>query len=121
MAWAKSPQGLVDLLAESLPDDRRVERRKMFGYPAVFANGYMFAGLFQDQMFVRLPADDRDALERRHGALPFEPMPGRPMKDYTRLPDPVLADEAAVADLLARSLAFTASLPPKVKKAKASR
>ncbi len=118
MTWTKAPQNLVDLFAECLPDDPRVQRRKMFGYPAAFVNGNMFAGVFGDQIFARLALTRRQALERVHGPLPFEPMAGRPMKDYTRLPDGALADEAAVADLMAGALAFAAALPPKVKKAK---
>jgi len=119
MAWTKSPQSLIDLFSESLPDDARIERRKMFGYPAAFVNGNMFAGLFQDQMFARLSPADRAALEAIHGPLPFEPMPGRPMKDYTRTPDEVMADEATAADLLAKALAWSMALPAKVKQAKA--
>ena len=37
MAWEKAPRALVELFAESLPDDPRIERRKMFGYPAIRA------------------------------------------------------------------------------------
>ncbi len=118
MAWIKSSQSLVDLFSESLPDDPRIERRKMFGYPAVFVNGNMFAGLFQDQMFARLAPEERATLEATHGPLPFEPMPGRPMKDYTRVPDGALADEAAVADILAMALTWSAAIPAKVKKVK---
>jgi TfoX/Sxy family transcriptional regulator of competence genes len=118
MAWTKAPQTLIDLFAESLPDDARIERRKMFGYPAAFVNGHMFAGVFQDQVFARLPPEDRAKLEAEHGALPFSPMEGRPMKDYTRLPDEALADEAAVAALLAKALSWSAALPPKAKKPK---
>jgi hypothetical protein len=43
------------------------------------------------------------------------------MKDYALVPDDVLADEAALAALLARAVAFTASLPPKERKAKATK
>ena len=118
MAWTKSPEALQNLFIEALPDNPRIERRRMFGYPSAFVNGNMFAGLFQDQMFARLPPTDRAALERRFGPLPFEPMPGRPMKDYTRLPDEVVADEGEVAAWLAKSLAWSAALPAKVKKAK---
>src|SRR5260370_40671919 len=117
MAWIKSPQSLIDLFAEALPDDPRVERRKMFGYPAAFVRGNMMAGCFQDGMFARLSPTDRAALEATHGPLPFEPMPGRPMKDYTRLPDDVLADEASTAAVLASALAWSAALPAKEKKA----
>jgi TfoX/Sxy family transcriptional regulator of competence genes len=116
MEWQKSPQGLVDLFAESLPDDPRVERRKMFGYPAVFVQGAMCAGLFGDGMFARLSPAARAALPG--GGRPFEPMAGRPMKDYALIPDEVLADEAALATALADAVAFTASLPPKEKKAR---
>jgi uncharacterized membrane protein len=45
-------------------------------------------------------------------------MAGRPMKDYALIPDEVLADEAALATALADAVAFTASLPPKEKKAR---
>ena len=118
MAWTKSPQGLVDLFTESLPDDPRVERRKMFGYPSVFVGGNMCAGLFQDAMFARLSPQDVAQLSE---ARPFEPMPGRPMKGYVLVPDDVLADEAALATLLAQAVAFTATLPPKEKKPKAAK
>ena len=116
MAWERSPQSLIDLFDESLPDDPRIERRKMFGYPCIFVGGNMCAGLFGDGMFARLSPEDRAALPG--GGAPFEPMPGRPMKDYSLVPDDVLADEEALAAVLAQAVAFTASLPPKEKKAK---
>ena len=116
MAWTKAPQGLVELFAESLPDDPRIERRKMFGYPAIFVGGNMCAGLFQDRMFARLAPADADALPG--GAQPFEPMPGRPMKGYALIPDDILADEDRLTATLAKAVAFTAALPPKEKKAK---
>ncbi len=118
MAWTKAPQGLIDLFTESLPPDPRIQTRKMFGYPAAFVNCHMFAGLFQDQMFVRLAADDRASLEAAYGAVDFEPMPGRPMKKYACLPEAVLEDEALTAAYLAKALGHVASLPPKEKKAK---
>ena len=119
MAWVKAPQSLVDLFAESLPDDPRVERRKMFGYPAMFVQGNMCAGVFQEQIFARLSPADRAALPG--GGADFEPMPGRPMKGYALIPDDTLADEAALAAELAKAVAFTATLPPKEKKAKAAK
>ena len=115
MAWIKSPQGLIDLFEEALPDDPRVERRKMFGYPCIFVGGNMCAGLHQEAMFARLSTADAAALP---GAKPFEPMPGRPMAGYLLVPDEVLADEPALAALIAKAVAFTATMPPKEKKAK---
>ena len=121
MAWTKPPQSHVELFAESLPDDAGVERRKVFGLPSAFVRGNMFAGVFQDQVFARVSPDERAALESTHGALPFEPMPGHPMKDFVLAPDAVVADEAALAELLARALAYAETLPPKEKKAKRPR
>lgn len=116
MEWTKSPQGLVDLFAECLPDDPRVERRKMFGYPAVFVRGNMCAGLFGEGMFARLSPAARAAMPG--GGRPFEPMPGRPMKDYALIPDEILVDEAKLALALADAVAFTATLAPKEKQAR---
>jgi TfoX/Sxy family transcriptional regulator of competence genes len=116
MAWTKPPQGLIDLFDESLPNDPRIERRKMFGFPSIFVGGNMCAGLFQDQMFARLAPEDRAALPG--GGADFEPMPGRAMKGYAFLPDDLVADEEALAATLAKAVAYTASLPPKEKKAK---
>jgi len=119
MTWMKAPQSLVELFDETLPHAPAVERRKMFGYPAAFVNGNMFAGVFQDQVFARLAPAEKAALEAVHGPHPFEPMAGRPMQAYVRAPDAVMADEAALADFLAKGLAFTAALPAKEKTAKA--
>ena len=84
--WTKAPEALVALFAgaiEGLPD---VEARKMFGHPAAFVNGNMFSCLFQSSMILRLSEPDR----RQSGAKPFEPMPGRPMREYVEVPEEVL-------------------------------
>ena len=39
-----------------MPDDPRVSLRPMFGNLAAFANGYLFTGLFGDDVFVRADA-----------------------------------------------------------------
>ena len=119
MAWTKSPQALIDLFEESLPDDPRVERRKMFGYPCIFVGGNMCAGLHQAAMFARLSPAAAAAIPG--GPKPFEPMPGRPMAGYVLVPDDVLVDEPALAGLIARAVAFTATLPVKEKKAKTAK
>lgn len=118
MEWIKSPQGLIDLFTECLPDHPRLQRRKMFGYPAVFVHGNLCAGLFQDRVFARLSDQDRANLPG--GGDHFEPMPGRPMRAYAVIPDEIVADEIRLAAVLASAVKFTAILPPKEKKAKKS-
>ena len=116
MAWRKSPPGLIAAFDAALPDDPRVERRKMFGYPAAFANGNLFTGLHQESLMVRLPEKQRGDVAKLGGG-PFEPMPGRPMREYVVLPGAVIADKRALSAWLNKSLAHTASLPPKTKTA----
>ena len=121
MAWTKSPKGLADLFTVCLPERPGLERRQMFGYPSAFVNGNMFAGLFQDVAFARLPPGLRDALDAEYGVRHFEPRPGRPMRAYTGLPEERVEDEARYAEVLQAAYAFAAALPPKAKKARKPR
>jgi TfoX/Sxy family transcriptional regulator of competence genes len=114
--WHKSPSSLVALFDAVLPDDPRVERRQMFGYPCAFVNGNMFTGLHQESLIVRLDEADRARMKSDHQASVFEPMPGRPMREYISLPEAILDDEAMTADWVRRALDFAAALPPKQKK-----
>lgn len=113
MAWRKAPEALVKVFHESLPDDARVEHRKMFGYPAAFTGGNLFAGLHQEDLILRLPADERAEAVRAIGARPFEPMPGRAMREYVALADAQRLRPDRLRPWLARSFAYVQKLPPK--------
>jgi TfoX/Sxy family transcriptional regulator of competence genes len=89
-----------------------VQRRSMFGYPCTFANEQMFTGLFAADWMVRLPDDARAELAAK-GARSFEPMPGRPMKEYVVFPPAMIGDADRLTPWLERSLAYVMSLPPK--------
>jgi len=121
MASTTPPKGLADLFHLSLPEAPGVERRKMFGCPCAFVNGNMFAGAYRDVTFARLPPSLREALEAEHGARAFEPRPGFQMRAYTELPDDVVEDEARYAEMLQAAYAFTAGLPPKLRKPRKTR
>src|SRR5215471_13018810 len=97
MKWRKSPEALVEKFSKLVPEDRRVARRQMFGYPAAFANGNLFMGLYQDSMILRLSADDRPKFLVLAGARAFEPMPGRPMREYVVVPPEMLNRSAALS------------------------
>jgi TfoX/Sxy family transcriptional regulator of competence genes len=112
MKWRKSPDELIALFDEVLPDDARVERRQMFGYPAAFTNGNLFCGLHQENLVLRLD-DAKRAEMMKAGAKSFEPMPGRPMKEYVVAPASLLKDRGALKKRIAQSLDYVASLPAK--------
>ncbi|NUR05558.1 MAG: TfoX/Sxy family protein [Nocardioidaceae bacterium] len=100
---------------ELLPPDDDVTRRPMFGNLAGFVNGNMFLCLFGDDVAVRLAeADQAELLDA--GGRPFEPMAGRPMKEYVVLPASYREDLAESASWVARSLEHTRAMPPKQKK-----
>jgi TfoX/Sxy family transcriptional regulator of competence genes len=116
--WKAAPPELVARFNDAIRPLPQVEPRKMFGYPSAFAGGQMFAGLFADKMMIRLSEADRADFLALKGAQIFEPMPGRPMKEYVLVPPEVLDDEATLDGWLRRSMAYAQSLPPKKAKKK---
>ena len=116
--WTKSPPELVEVFEAVFPGPPAVARQ-MFGYPAGFVNGNMFMGLHQHNMVLRLPDGPRAELLAMEGAATFEPMAGRPMKEYVVVPATLLAAPEALEPWVARALAHGASLPAKAAKAKA--
>ena len=114
MEFRKSPQELIDTFEAAMPGAPAV-KRQMFGYPAGFVNGNMFMGVFADKMFVRLPEDSRAEL-MGIGGTTFEPMPGRPMREYVVLPKAIIAKPAELKSWVAKALRYGGSLPAKKKK-----
>jgi TfoX/Sxy family transcriptional regulator of competence genes len=113
--WEKAPPELAERFTAAVTAMPGAQVRKMFGYPAGFANGHLFTGLFASSWFVRLPDDQRGELAAA-GGTPFEPMPGRPMREYLVLPSELAGDANAVEPWVARALAHAQQLPPKVKR-----
>ena len=83
--FTKSPPELVARFDGAAARHPAAERRKMFGYPALFVGGNLATGLFADTWMVRLGPADLEALVAMPGAGPFTPMPGRTMKGYATL------------------------------------
>jgi TfoX/Sxy family transcriptional regulator of competence genes len=113
MKWRKSPEALVRKFDGIVPDDPRVERRKMFGYPAAFVAGNLFMSLFQDSLVLRLSDADRESFLSLDGASAFEPMPGRPMREYVVAPAALINRPTSLAPWIRRSLDYARAVPPK--------
>jgi len=121
MKWIKAPEELKALI-EKLMQPIDSEPRPMFGYPAYFINRHLFAGLFQDKLFVRLsPAQVAELRKAFPDLSSLEPMPGRPMKDYTVIPTSLREEGGKMARLLEEAATWCRALPPKAAKAKAAR
>jgi hypothetical protein len=72
----------------------------------------MFMGVHEDRLILRLSEEDRRRFIQGYGAQIFEPMPGRPMKEYVVVP-PELVHDDAVGEWVARAHVYAKGLPPK--------
>ena len=81
-------QGRYDGLADDLAaqnDD--VTLGKMFGMPCVKSGGKAIAGFWQESVVFKLPgAAARERALAFEGAALFDPMGGRPMKEWVVVP-----------------------------------
>jgi TfoX/Sxy family transcriptional regulator of competence genes len=111
MAWKKSPPELIAAFEKAKPADPSVTSRPMFGYPALFLNGKMFAGTFQDKIVVKF-GDDR-SLPGAKTAKGFEPMPGRPMTGFFVVPESVVKSPAKLRAWIDHAHAYATKLPAK--------
>lgn len=118
--WRKPQPELVDRFHEIVAGIEGIEVRKMFGFPAGFVGGNMAVGLHQESFIVRLPEAERQARLADGWSL-FEPMPGRPMREYVALPPEIAADVDAARDWMGRAAAHVRTLPPKEPKARRTR
>ena len=113
VAWKKTPPEVLAALEGARPKDPRVVTKPMFGYTAYFVNGNMIGGTFQDAIMVRVAEGDAETLIASKKALPFEPMAGRPMKGYVKVPPADVAKPKALAAWLDRALEATLKMPGK--------
>jgi hypothetical protein len=109
MAWKKSSDTAVKRFVEALPDAAAGGRRKMFGYEACFVNGGFWAGMYQDDIVIKLPNELKDATKALSGAAQFDPMGGRPMKSWWVIPRKVSESPKALGALLTSTFAAVAT------------
>ena len=113
MQW-KKPSAELSAQLENALAPFECEKRTMFGMPAYFINGAMFAGVHQDSLVLRLSEADRQEIMATYAeAAPFVPVEGRPMREYVVIPQSLAADGEAFRAWLSRSRDHAATLPPK--------
>ncbi|MBI3023160.1 MAG: TfoX/Sxy family protein [Thaumarchaeota archaeon] len=115
MKIPRPDEGTKEFFKALLPDDPRVKVRPMFGNVSAFVNGNMFMGVCGNDLFLRLSGEDREELLNEKGASLFEPMRGRPMKEYILIPRSWRSHPATARQWVSRSLAWASKLPQKKK------
>ena len=114
--WKKSSPELGKVLDAALIRFT-CDKKPMFGSPVFWINRNMFAGVHEDNLFIRLSENDRQEIVKKYpAARPFEPIKGRIMKEYIVVPESIYTDKGLFEEWLKRAHAYAASLPPKVKK-----
>ncbi len=115
MKMPKPSEGARERFTGLVPDDPSITLRPMFGNLAAFVNGNMFAGLFGEGLFVRLPDPEAETVINKGGRW-FEPVAGHRMGGYVMVADDWQQKPAAVKPLVARALTLTRAMPAKAKK-----
>jgi hypothetical protein len=82
---------------------RGATRSQMFGMPVLKARDKVFAGTFGDAMTFKLGPDDLERARALAGVESFEPMRGRPMKEWVLVP---LAHANRWPDLAERAFTY---------------
>jgi len=101
-----------------LPDAPGVTRQPMLGNVAGFIDGQMFLALLGDRIAVRLGPVAREELLGIDGTARFEPMPGRPLREYVVLPEAWRSRPTEAEAWVRRSMEYASALPPKAEPTK---
>ncbi len=116
---AKPSPALLQAFAQVMATLPMAQTNTVFGAPAAFANGHMFAGIQNESFFLRLPDAERESFMQTVSAQRWGPIAGRPMREYVVVPGPLIEAPDQLNAWLGRSIAYVQSLPPKAaKKAK---
>ena len=110
---AKSPTELIALFDSLSPQGGDIERRQMFGFPALFVAGNMAIGLHQDDFILRLPDAARERFIKLTGGSVFQPQPGRIMREYVVASKALKQTPAALAKWVEEAVTYARSLQPK--------
>ena len=115
MKMPKPSEQAKAAFAKLVPGEPAITLRPMFGNLAAFVNGNMFAGLFGDDLFVRLPDAEAQPIMKA-GGRPFEPVAGHAMTGYVMVAAGWLKKPDAVRAHITRALTITRSMSAKAKK-----
>lgn len=115
--WAIKDDALIERV-DGLLAAAPVRRKNMFGSSAWFleSNNMMFAGAWGEAIMVRVGTDRTSSLIDAGKAESFDPMGGKPMREYVLLNAERIAEDDVLLNWLNEASEFAGTLPPKQKK-----
>lgn len=103
------------VLDSFLLDNPLVSPGKMYGHPAYYVSGKLFASLYMDGVCVKIPEKRvKELLEKDH-IVPFQPM-GRNMREWVLIVRENSEDYLKDRDIFEESIQFVFSLTTTEKK-----
>jgi len=92
-----------------LLDIHIVKPGKIYGRPAYYVGGKLFASLYMERVCVKLPESYKNELLKREGIVPFEPM-GRKMREWVQINRKKSADYIKDREIFDESIKYVASI-----------
>jgi len=105
-------EGHAQILRDLLANSDGITERKMFGGLCFMQNGNMLCGVHKDGGMFRVGKENESAARQVNGVGPLS-FTGRKMGGMVDISAETLADEAALAALLALADQFVGQMPPK--------
>jgi hypothetical protein len=98
-----------DVLDSFLLNNPFVKPGKMYGYPAYYVGGKLFASLFMEGVCVKVPESLVNELIQKEGIVPFEPM-GRKMREWVLINRNKSEEYVKDQDIFDASIEFVSSI-----------
>lgn len=105
-------EDLANHIRAILADRPHMVAKKMFGGIGFILNGNMAVGVLGDELMVRVPPEQYEALQREPHIGIFD-LTGRPMRGWLVVAPAGFATDAALEQWVAIGVAVAESLPPK--------
>ena len=98
-----------EVLDSFLLENPKVTPGKMFGYPAYYVGGKLFASFYEDGVCVKVPESLTNELLEREYIEPFQPM-GRKMREWVQINRHNSEDYLKDKDLFDASIKFVSKV-----------
>jgi len=98
-----------EVLDSFLLDIPLVKPGKMYGHPAYYIGGKLFASLFMEGVCVKVPESLKNEFLKRKEVVPFEPM-GKKMREWILINRKKSEDYLKDKDIFEKSIEYVASL-----------
>ncbi len=98
-----------EVLDSFLLNNPLVKPGKMYGHPAYYVGGKLFASLFMEGVCVKVPESLVNKLLKRNEIIPFQPM-GRKMREWILIIRKNSEDYLKDQDIFEESIKFVSSI-----------